>query len=211
MTAPDDPLSLADWRRSVAQLYAAARHNPDGQAGWIAWRAGRDTLFREHPQSPLSGDQQIQFAGLPYAAYDPAWRFQAQIDRNVPTITYRADLGPDGMLQFSLAARLRFSHHKAVYNLNLYWIHGYGGGLFLPFRDTTSGQATYGGGRYLLDTIKGADLGPSGAGLLLDFNFAYNPSCAYANRWVCPLAPPDNHLPTAVLAGELIPPWATTA
>jgi len=77
-------------------------------------------------------------------------------------------------------------------------------GLFLPFGDTTNGTTTYGGGRYLLDTAKGADLGGDDGGLVLDFNFAYNPSCAYDPRWVCPLAPPGNRLPVGVEAGERV-------
>ena len=74
--------------------------------------------------------------------------------------------------------------------LELYWLEGYGGGLFVPFADATSGRETYGAGRYLLDTVKGADLGQRGGRLVLDFNFAYQPSCAYDPRWTCPLTPP---------------------
>ncbi len=87
----------------------------------------------------------------------------------------------------------------------MYWFEGYGGGLWLPFSDASSGTETYGGGRYLYDTIKGADLGIAGSEILLDFNFAYNPSCAYDDRWSCPLSPPENRLPFAVNAGERIP------
>ena len=75
--------------------------------------------------------------------------------------------------------------------------------MFLPFRDATSGNTTYGGGRYLLDTAKGADLGSAGDALVLDFNFAYHPSCVYDPKWVCPLAPLANRLAVAVEAGEL--------
>ena len=90
--------------------------------------------------------------------------------------------------------------------LTFYWLLGYGGGVFLPFADATSGRDTYGAGRYLLDTIKGADLGSTPEGLtVLDFNFAYNPSCAYSPRYVCPLAPPANRLPMPVTAGERTP------
>ncbi len=87
-------------------------------------------------------------------------------------------------------------------NLTLYWIEGYGGGVFLPFSDATSGSDSYGGGRYLLDTIKGADLGGADGRVLLDFNFAYHPSCRYSTRYVCPLSPPENRLQAAVEAGE---------
>jgi hypothetical protein len=86
--------------------------------------------------------------------------------------------------------------------LELYWLTSYGGGLFLPFADATSGTETYGAGRYLLDTVKGADLGQEEGRLVLDFNFAYFPSCAYDPRWTCPLAPPANRLSVPVRAGE---------
>jgi uncharacterized protein (DUF1684 family) len=81
---------------------------------------------------------------------------------------------------------------------------GYAGGLFVPFRDATSGQETYGGGRYLLDTIKSADFGSQvdPASVVLDFNYAYHPSCAYDPRWVCPLAAPDSRVPIPIRAGE---------
>ncbi len=72
-------------------------------------------------------------------------------------------------------------------------------------RGRRSAGGTYGGGRYLLDTIKGADLGRGAAPdtLVIDFNFAYNPSCAYDPMWACPLAPAGNVLPVAVPVGEL--------
>jgi uncharacterized protein (DUF1684 family) len=92
-------------------------------------------------------------------------------------------------------------------SLAVYWLEGYGGGLFLPFRDALAGRETYGGGRYLLDTVKGADLGTGDDGrLVLDFNYAYNPSCAYDPRWSCPLAPSENRMRIAVEAGERMAP-----
>jgi len=108
----------------------------------------------------------------------------------------------------------RFTHFgNAVFSifgrestLALYWLEGYGGGVFLSFTDATSAEETYGAGRYLLDTVKGADLGTSDGRLVLDFNFAFNPSCAYDARWACPLAPPENRLSFAVRAGERKPP-----
>jgi uncharacterized protein (DUF1684 family) len=86
--------------------------------------------------------------------------------------------------------------------LALWWLEQYGGGLFLPFRDATAGSATYGAGRYLLDTAKGADLGVEGDLLVLDFNFSYHPSCRYDPAWQCPLAPPQNVVSVAIEAGE---------
>jgi uncharacterized protein (DUF1684 family) len=116
-------------------------------------------------------------------------------------------LPADGLFRYTRIAGVRFSVQGHEAALSLFWIEGYGGGLFMPFRDMSNGQGTYGGGRYLYDTIKGADLGAGSkedfAGqILLDFNYAYNPSCAYSEQWVCPLAPRENWLPFPVQAGE---------
>ena len=76
------------------------------------------------------------------------------------------------------------------------------GGVFLPFKDLTAGSSTYGAGRYLLDTAKGADLGLERGLLVVDFNFSYHPSCRYDPAWQCPLAPPESVLAAAIEAGE---------
>jgi uncharacterized protein (DUF1684 family) len=116
------------------------------------------------------------------------------------------DLDRDGLMSLTPFARTNGLRQKFGGELTMYWIGGYGGGLFLPFRDGTTGAETYGGGRYLLDTIKGADLGCTSDGrAILDFNFAYYPSCAYSDLWICPLAPAENLLPSAIRGGEGLP------
>jgi uncharacterized protein (DUF1684 family) len=81
---------------------------------------------------------------------------------------------------------------------------GYAGGIFIPFRDDTNGSETYAAGRYLVDAAKSADLGgdPVAGTLIVDFNFAFQPSCAFDPRWACPLAPPENRLDLPIRAGE---------
>jgi uncharacterized protein (DUF1684 family) len=88
--------------------------------------------------------------------------------------------------------------------LGVFWMSGYAGGVFIPFRDATNGSETYGAGRYLLDAAKSADLGgdPERDTLVLDFNFAFHPSCAFDPKWACPLAPPENRLDIPIRAGE---------
>jgi hypothetical protein len=86
--------------------------------------------------------------------------------------------------------------------LDVWWLDQYGGGLFLPLRDGTAGETTYGGGRYLLDTVKGADLGTRARRLIIDLNFLYHPSCRYDSSWSCPLAPPGNTITATIEAGE---------
>ncbi len=188
-------LELLEWKRRVFALYAEVRAATDPGAAWERWREVRSRLFREHPQSPRPG-----YDGLHYFDYDPAWRFLAEVVPAEPESRKIAGSGPEPVVATRFAFA-RFAGHE----LELFWLEAYGGGLFLPFRDATGGSETYGGGRYLLDTIKGADLGAEEGRLVLDFNFGYNPSCAYDPKWACPLSPPANRLPVAVRAGEKKP------
>ncbi len=195
-------LDLLDYRRRVTSLYAEIRANPDPLAAWGHWRRIRDSLFRYHRQSALSASERAGFSGLSYFDYDPTWRFTADVEALPETPSVVADAGADGAVALRPFARTRGLTARLGADLTLYWIVGYGGGVFLPFRDGTSGGSTYGGGRYLVDTIKGADLGLTEGWMNLDFNFAYNPSCAYSSRWACPLAPAANRLVASITAGE---------
>ena len=201
---PDDVRTLLDWKRRVFALYADVRAAPDARAAWERWRAARDELFASHPQSPLPSARRRSFPGLGYFDYDPAARATAHVEPAEPE-TYDIATSTGSSYSFTRFGVARFELRGRALELEVYWLEGYGGGIFLPFRDATSGAQTYGGGRYLLDTVKGADLGHDGDRLVLDFNFAYNPSCAYDPRWTCPLAPPRNRLDVAVHAGERAP------
>lgn len=187
-----ETLDLLDWKRQVFTLYAEIRGTADPARAWARWQDVRADLFRDHPQSPLPG-----YDELAYFPYDPALRFQAAVVDAEPD---RRAIGSSGdePVWFTRFAQARFGGHM----LDLFWLDAYAGGLFVPFRDETSGTESYGGARYLLDTVKGADLGTVDGRLVLDFNFAYNPSCAYNPKWVCPLSPPANFLSVAIRAGE---------
>ena len=200
----ENPLSLADWRRRVAELYARVRNESDPVRAWTDWTETRNTLFREHPQSPLPAEDRERFDGLRYFDYDPSFRVLGRIE-SAPAKRYDIETSGEGTLTFTRFAVVGFELNRQSLELELFWLAGYGGGIYLPFRDATSGTETYGAGRYLLDTVKGADLGLDGDALVLDFNFAYNPSCAYDPRWVCPLAPPENRLDVELRVGELNP------
>jgi uncharacterized protein len=194
-------LSLLGWRRRTAALYAAARGAADPEAGWRTWRDGRDELFATHPDTPLGEEARAGFTGLPFAAYDPALRFDVPLERaaserrEVPTAA-------DGVVPFERIGAVALGD---LGRIDVWWLASYGGGVFLPLKDGTAGQGTYGGGRYLLDTVKGADLGGTADRLVVDLNFAYHPSCAYDPRWSCPLAPEGNRLDAPVAAGEQLP------
>jgi uncharacterized protein (DUF1684 family) len=215
-------LQLADWRRRVASLYARWRDESDADpyGATANWRSARDELFRDHPQSPLPTAERARFGGLSYFDYDPAYRIRAVVEP--------AGLEPDAdsglaagadpgaaaalvlptsgaeLFSFRLIGHVRLSGPLAGVVLPVFWMEGYAGGLFVPFLDSTAGSETYGAGRYLLDTIKGADHGgdPDRNELLLDFNLAYHPSCAYDPRWNCPLAPRESRVEMPIRAGE---------
>ena len=201
---PLDELDLLDWKRRVFELYAEVRRATDPQAAWRLWRETRDSLFADHPQTPLPPERRAAFAGLPYFDYDPALRVLATVE---PADRVQREIATSGEHPYSFTrfARASFSVRGEDLGLDLYWLDGYGGGVYLCFADATSGDETYGAGRYLLDTVKGSDLGSEDGQLVLDFNFAYNPSCSYDPRWVCPLAPPGNRLPVAIRGGERYP------
>jgi uncharacterized protein len=206
MTDAATTLEIVDWRRRVFSLYSTVRDvaGTDPRAAHALWRTGRDELFAVHPASPLVVEQRAVFTGLPIAPYDAAWRFESTIEE--PAVPQRLDVptGTDGDVPFELVGRATVGEAGT---LDVWRIAAYGGGLFVPVKDALAGRpgGTYGGGRYLLDTIKGADLGTghSAGSIVLDFNFAYNPSCAYDPAWACPLAPPGNVLSVAIPVGEL--------
>ena len=198
-------LEVADWRRRVFALYAEVRGDADAARAHERWRRTRDDLFARHPASPLLPDDRATFTGLPISPYDPAWRFELPL---LPAAEggFDYETGTDGVVSFARVGRVEV---PGVGSLDV-WRHlGYGGGIFLPIKDGLRGRpgGTYGGGRYLLDTIKGADLGSDAAErtLVLDFNFAYNPSCAYDPAWACPLAPAGNTVAAEIPVGERSP------
>jgi uncharacterized protein (DUF1684 family) len=197
----DETLELADYREQVARIYLVGPS--EGEAGVAAFRRGRDRLFLEHPQSALTAEQRKAVPGLPYFPYRPEARVATRLGQVEPGDELAIDTGgEDGTVRYRRVGRLATPYG----DLTLFWTLGYGGGLFLPFRDATAGQETYGAGRYLTDTIKGTfgrGLAVDGERVVLDFNYAYNPSCAYNSRWACPLAPPENRLDAPVRAGEL--------
>jgi uncharacterized protein (DUF1684 family) len=210
MTATDRPgppteepwatLSLLDYRRRAADLYAAVRSS-EPEHGHRLWIEGRNALFRRHPQSPVAPAARDGFSGLAVYPYDPSLRFELEVQ---PVGAQTIHLGHSGAGSTRAIAfgDVTVPIGPEPGRLTLFWLDQYGGGVFLPFLDATSGSETYGGGRYLLDTAKGADLGSSNGRIVLDFNFAFHPSCVHDSSWSCPLAPPNNRLAAAVTGGE---------
>jgi uncharacterized protein (DUF1684 family) len=187
---------VLDWRRRVGDLYDRVRRASDPAEGHSIWVAGRDALLREHPASPIPSEARDSYPGADVAAYDPAFRYVVAVDVEVEAEGREVATGTDGTVRFDRVGRVTLP----VGALDVWWLRSYGGGVFLPVKDTATD--TYGGGRYLLDTVKGADLGGSQQALVVDLNFAYQPSCAYDEAWACPLAGPANTLSVDVPVGE---------
>lgn len=199
-------LDLVDWRRRVFAIYDALRCDArPGPMRAVAFRAAKDRLFADHPQSPIPEHERLHaFPGLAYWRYDPDYAVRAPFERDPEAPGTELPRSGEGTMAFRRIGRVRFSLGGQAAELAVYWIEGYAGGIFIPFRDATSGSTTYGGGRYLWDSIKGADLGSVDGELVLDFNFAYHPSCVYDPSWSCPLAPQENWLPVPIEAGERV-------
>jgi uncharacterized protein (DUF1684 family) len=223
-------LDLADWRRQVARMYADVRflYADDPVAAWQHWRAEREALFREHPQSPVVPADRASFRGR-YWGYDARLAFELDVQpegapiaasslrgstaasataatASAMGLTLALPTSGGGSMAFRRIGWLDVPFPQGSRRLGLYWMEGYAGGLFVPFRDATNGAETYGAGRYLLDAAKSADLGGDRLRrtLVCDFNFSYQPSCAFDPQWACPLAPPENRLDVSVRAGERI-------
>jgi len=197
-----DAMALLDWRRRVGAMYADIRAHSDAEVAHQAWQRARNELLATHPESPVPAADRATFTGVPVAPYNPALRFTARVDTDVEQARMEVATGTDGVVPFE---RVGVVHLPEVGDLDVWWLATYGGGVFVPIRDTRTDGATYPGGRYVIDTVKGADLGGDEGYLVVDLNFAYNPSCAYDPAWACPLAPRGNVVPVAVDAGELMP------
>ncbi len=172
------------------------------------FRRGRDELFRSHPQSPIEPDKRASFQGLRYFPPDPAYRVKARLEPGDGSELAIDTGGEDGAVRYRRIGHLNFQLQNEPCRLTVLSLEQYAGGLFVPFRDATSRHETYGGGRYLFDTAKDTDglvleITPGSKDVVIDFNYAYNASCAYSPRWACPLAPPENYLTVPVRAGEL--------
>jgi uncharacterized protein (DUF1684 family) len=204
-----DGLSLADWRRRIAELYAEVRAMAatDPAIALAHWRAVRERLFREHPQSPVPRSSRATFEARHFD-HDPALRFEVPVHPAPPpepgALAMELPNSGSDSLSFRRIGAVTLGLPTGERRLSVFWLAGYAGGLFIPFRDATNGTETYGAGRYLVDGAKSADLGanPETGALILDFNFAFQPSCAFDPRWACPLAPPENRLDLPIRAGE---------
>ncbi len=160
-----------------------------------SFRADKDRFFASHPHSPLTRDQKCSFGGLKYYPVSAALSLTVTMEEftSRETITLQTTTG--STQTYTRFGRFRFSVDGQDAELTVF---ASAEGFFLPFADVQAGIETYGSGRYL-------EPKPLGSGkFLVDFNYAYNPYCAYNDAWSCPLTPPENRLKVAIRAGEKI-------
>jgi uncharacterized protein (DUF1684 family) len=164
------------------------------------FRAEKDRIFARDPHSPLTPEQRKTFGGLAYFEANPRLVIHATVDRDVEAgdVVMGTTAGDEQVYQ--RYGRVRFNVDGQPAELMLYASED-SDELFLPFRDATSGHETYGAGRYL-------ELHAHGDEVTVDFNYAYNPNCAYDPAWSCPLPPSENWLKVPIRAGEKVFPGA---
>ena len=160
------------------------------------FRRAKHSFFREGPDSPLAPEQRRGFASLDYFAENPALRFAVKPEVLVDGGEVNIGLSTGDAATYRRWAKVSFEVEGAEVALTVFR-NPESGELFLPFKDATASSGeTYGAGRYLdLHQLAGGEL-------LLDFNYAYNPYCAYNEQWSCPLTPPENVLAVGIRAGE---------
>ncbi len=161
------------------------------------YRHRRDHFFAEHPHSPLSESQRAVFTGLDYFPESADFALNFPLDESVPDIGEDVDIPTsDGKAKsFSRAGRIQFEVGGVPVELTVFKDSDRGS-LFVPFQDASAGGETYEVGRYLEPQAR-----PDGT-LDVDFNYAYNPFCAYGEGWSCPIPPEENRLAVTIAAGE---------
>ncbi len=165
-------------------------------SGLQGFRAEKDDFFAHDHRAPLTHEQQHGFKGLDYFDENPLLVIRAKIDRAVQPGEVRMATTKGEEQVYRRFGVVHFTVDDVAAQVTLY-ASAASHELFLPFRDATSGKETYGAGRYL-------DLHAQGDEVVIDFNYAYNPNCAYNPDWSCPLPPAENWLKVPIRAGEKV-------
>lgn len=159
------------------------------------FRREKDDFFRANPSSPLTPAQRQSFTGLRYFPPDGAMRLTLDVDEFPVQDTVQIQTTTGDVQSYERLGRIHFKVDGQEVALTLYR-NEYG--YFLPFADSLAGKETYGAGRYLEPEPL-----PDGR-VLVDFNLAYNPYCAYNEHWSCPITPAENRLKVPIRAGERV-------
>jgi uncharacterized protein (DUF1684 family) len=160
------------------------------------FRASKDDFFSEDHHSPLTPEQKRDFSGLEYFPENPDLRLELEVEEFAEKDTVQMQTSTGDIQEHIRYGKIHFNAEGQEVELTLYKDpHGY----FLPFVDTLAGKETYGAGRYLEPHAL------LGGKVLVDFNYAYNPYCAYTDLYSCPLTPWENRLKVPIKAGEKLP------
>ncbi len=165
-------------------------------------RKQKDTEMRNDEHSPIPDEEKSAFEGLHYYSVDLDYHVEASFVRFDQATHFLMKTTTDRLPEYSVYGKLTFKLGDVEYTLNVYQNielikkPGFEHYLFLPFNDLTNGNETYGGGRFLDMTDTG------GQTLIIDFNKAYNPYCAYNHKYSCPIPPESNNLKVKIKAGE---------
>jgi len=160
-----------------------------------AFRAEKDRYFKMSPDSPIPPEERVGFQGLRYYPENPDLRLAVWIEEFESKEPIRMLTSTGGVQEYLRWGRFRVEAEGRSAELTVYYASW--GGYFVPFVDATSGEETYGAGRYL-------ELEEQGDGsFLADFNLAYNPYCAYSEDYSCPIPPAENRIDVPIRAGEL--------
>ncbi len=166
------------------------------------FREIRDKSFRKASETPLLNEDFLKFKGLEYFDADTKFAVKARLEKTSDTQIFMMPTTIGTKHKYFKYGILKFDLDGKSHSLNVYqseWSAKKNGSLFVPFRDLTNGKETYGAGRYLDIRM------PSGIDVILDFNFAYNPNCAYgSDKFSCAIPPKENFLQTEIKAGEKI-------
>ena len=159
------------------------------------FRAQKDDFFLHDWQSPLTADQRTAFTGLKYYPENPALRLTLPIEPHADQAIVTMQTSTGSAREYVKYGQFSFEVNGEVATLLVYQDPD-GDYFFLPFVDATAPAETYGAGRYL-------DIEPNRDGTFtIDFNYAYNPYCAYTDKWSCPIPPRENRVPVRIEAGE---------
>ncbi|WP_247003516.1 DUF1684 domain-containing protein [Halosolutus gelatinilyticus] len=171
-------------------------------------RAEKDEFFADHPQSPIPPDERDEFSGLDYFEPDPDYRVTATVEVHDDPEVVLMETTAGREMRYLRTATLEFELVRddpdlqdGTFELGAYEIERQSDEpLFIPFRDKTTGQQTYRGGRYM-ELAPDRDLETDDE-IVVDFNLAYTPFCAFSETFDCPLPPEENWLDAAIPAGE---------
>jgi len=159
------------------------------------FRKEKDEFFADHPQSPLTHEQKHSFEGLNYFPENPGLKLTVRVEEFAEKEQITMQTSTGDILTYQRYGRFQFNIEGQPAELTIYSSEDE---YFLPFADVLAGEETYGAGRYLEPHSLGNGM------FLIDFNYAYNPYCAYNARWSCPITPAENRLRVPIRAGEKI-------